>query len=195
MVNTCTNAGFVFLALYAMRNVIIQGHEMRFLIVCLGFITVGIGSWMFHMTLLYEYQLLDELPMIYATCVPFWIVYSFGRDRIGSLKVAAWIATAAAALTAVYLHFGDPTIHQAGYGILNAIVITKSILLTREHVHEELARKHLLKTLIIGLTAFLSGYALWNLDIHLCGTWRRYRRNVGMPYGFLLEGHGWWHCK
>jgi len=27
---------------------------------------VGIGSWMFHMTLLYPMQLLDELPMLYC---------------------------------------------------------------------------------------------------------------------------------
>lgn len=195
MVNTVTNALFVALAFYALRNVVIQGFEKRFLIVCVGFATVGIGSWMFHMTLLYEYQLLDELPMIYATCVPFWIVYSFGKDRAGSLKVGTFIATAAATLTAVYLHYGDPTIHQAGYAILNAFVIIKSVLLSNEHVKDEQARKHLLKTLIIGLTSFLGGYFLWNLDIHLCGTWRRYRRNIGMPYGFFLEGHGWWHCK
>ena len=28
--------------------------------------TVGVGSWMFHMTLQYEMQLLDELPMIWG---------------------------------------------------------------------------------------------------------------------------------
>ncbi|XP_013916330.1 PREDICTED: alkaline ceramidase 3 [Thamnophis sirtalis] len=31
--------------------------------------SVGLGSWCFHMTLKYEMQLLDELPMIYSCCV------------------------------------------------------------------------------------------------------------------------------
>lgn len=30
---------------------------------------VGLGSWAFHMTLLYEMQLFDELPMVWGTCV------------------------------------------------------------------------------------------------------------------------------
>ena len=32
----------------------------------IGLLIVGIGSWCFHMTLLYPMQLLDELPMIYC---------------------------------------------------------------------------------------------------------------------------------
>jgi dihydroceramidase len=30
---------------------------------------VGIGSTMFHMTLKYPMQLMDELPMIYGSCI------------------------------------------------------------------------------------------------------------------------------
>jgi len=35
---------------------------------------VGVGSWMFHMTLLYKYQMLDELPMILGSLVFVYIV-------------------------------------------------------------------------------------------------------------------------
>jgi len=45
----------------------------------------------------------------------------------------------------------------------------------------------------VGLTAFLSGFAVWNLDNEYCGTLRRWRHEVGLPWGILLEGHGWWH--
>ncbi|EIE78529.1 hypothetical protein RO3G_03233 [Rhizopus delemar RA 99-880] len=33
---------------------------------------VGFGSWCFHMTLQYEMQLLDELPMIYVASIMVW---------------------------------------------------------------------------------------------------------------------------
>lgn len=192
-VNTATNAIFIGLAVYAMLNVIRHGHEKRFLIVGVGFATVGIGSWMFHMTLLYEYQLLDELPMIYATCVPYWIIFSFGKSRLDSIKVAVQIGVAAATLTAVYLYYRNPAIHQAGYAFLNMVIIAKSVAMTQQYVYDATAKRHLRRTLIVGLASFLGGYALWNLDIHLCDTWRWLRRDIGMPYGFLLEGHGWWH--
>lgn len=148
---------------------------------------------MFHMSLLYEYQLLDELPMIYATCIPYWIMFSYGKHKTDSIKVAIQISAAAVTLTAIYLHYRNPTIHQAAYGILNAVIILKGVHLAQTHVKDEKARKNLNRLLILGLTSFLSGYALWNLDIHLCSTWRYTRRQIGMPWGFLLEGHGWWH--
>lgn len=44
----------------------------------------------------------------------------------------------------------------------------------------------------LGLAIFLGGYAIWNLDNELCGSITRMRREIGMPWGFLLEGHGWW---
>lgn len=43
-----------------------------------------------------------------------------------------------------------------------------------------------------GLTIFLSGFGLWALDIKYCSNIKRWRHNVGLPWGILLEGHGWW---
>ena len=43
-----------------------------------------------------------------------------------------------------------------------------------------------------GLTIFLVGFGVWNLDNIYCSTLRRWRRQVGLPWGILLEGHGWW---
>lgn len=183
----------VALALFALLNVYYQKHDKTYIFVAIGFITVGVGSWLFHMSLLYEYQLLDELPMIYATCIPYWVMFSHGKNKSDSLKVAGHITAAAITLTAIYLHYRNPTIHQAAYGILNAVIIFKGVHLAHTEVQDATARKNLNMLLAIGLTSFLSGYALWNIDIHLCDFWRSTRRSIGMPWGFLLEGHGWWH--
>src|SRR4051812_20072935 len=44
-----------------------------------------------------------------------------------------------------------------------------------------------------GLSIFLGGFGIWSLDNHYCSTIRRWRHDVGLPWGLLLEGHGWWH--
>lgn len=44
-----------------------------------------------------------------------------------------------------------------------------------------------------GITVFLTGFALWGVDNECCGTLRSWRRSIGLPWGILLEGHGWWH--
>lgn len=193
LVNTATNSAFILLAGYACINVLRHKHNLQFLLVSIGFIIVGFGSWMFHMSLLYEYQLLDELPMIYATCVPFWIVFSYSKSRATGYKIAVGITAFAITLTVVYLKYRDPLIHQIPYGILTGITMLKSVFLVNEHVHIVETRKQMNNIMIWGFIYIVLAYFLWNTDIHLCDLYRRTRRNIGMPYGFILEGHGWWH--
>ncbi|CZT46357.1 related to alkaline dihydroceramidase Ydc1 [Rhynchosporium secalis] len=49
------------------------------------------------------------------------------------------------------------------------------------------------KMIACGLTSVACGFLIWNLDNAYCSTLRRWRREVGLPWGVLLEGHGWWH--
>ena len=44
-----------------------------------------------------------------------------------------------------------------------------------------------------GLGIFLGGFGIWTLDNVYCSSLRRWRRQVGLPWGILLEGHGWWY--
>ncbi len=44
-----------------------------------------------------------------------------------------------------------------------------------------------------GLSIFLGGFGIWTLDNEYCSDLRRWRRQIGLPWGILLEGHGWWY--
>ena len=44
----------------------------------------------------------------------------------------------------------------------------------------------------VGLSIFLSGFGIWQLDNTYCSDLRRVRRDLGLPWGILLEGHAWW---
>jgi dihydroceramidase len=43
-----------------------------------------------------------------------------------------------------------------------------------------------------GLSVFLGGFAIWQLDNVYCSNLRQWRRHIGLPWGIVLEGHGWW---
>lgn len=191
--NTVTNAGFIALATYAIVMCVRHKLEKRFILTACGFLLVGIGSWLFHMTLQYEYQLLDELPMLYATCIPFWSAFSEFKDKRGSFMVGTYLFITVGVLTCVYLWFQDPTIHQVVYAFLNVGIILRSVVLSRKFVTDPKSSRELNTIMILGVTTFLFGYLLWNLDVHFCDFVRSTRRDWGMPYGFILEGHGWWH--
>lgn len=202
--NTLTNSGFILLALYLLSSAFRNKLETRFKLVCMGFGLVGIGSWLFHMTLQYRYQLLDELPMVYATCIPAWSIFCEEIDvatskitsptRRKQWAVGLTIFMGANLLTAIYLIFKDPTIHQAGYAIINAIVILFAYRLTIRFVHDPVARRSLQTSMVLGISIFLTGYFVWQLDVHFCNFWIYIRRSyLRLPLGVLLELHGWWH--
>lgn len=45
---------------------------------------------------------------------------------------------------------------------------------------------------IYGLSIFLGGFGIWALDIKYCSQLRKWRHDVGLPWGLLSEAHGWW---
>lgn len=46
--------------------------------------------------------------------------------------------------------------------------------------------------ILVGLTTFLCGFGIWQLDRILCPRLRSWRHQIGLPWGIVLEGHGWW---
>ena len=191
--NTVTNSMFIALAIFAIYHAYKNHLELRFIFTAFGFLLVGVGSWLFHMTLRYQYQLLDELPMIYATCIPCWSVFSEFKTAKQSMLIGAGVFLAANTLSVVYLYFKDPTIHQVAYAVLNGAILFKCFSLTNSHVKHPAARKQLHQTMGVAIVIFLLGFVFWNLDNHYCTFVRGKRREWGIPYGFVLEGHGWWH--
>lgn len=57
----------------------------------------------------------------------------------------------------------------------------------REH------RKQLRSLLTFASMTALTSYGIWNIDVNLCTTLTQWKRQMGMPWGVLLELHGWWH--
>ncbi|AGO14054.1 AaceriAGR199Wp [[Ashbya] aceris (nom. inval.)] len=190
--NTVSNAWFVALALYQLYSVRRHGLERRFALTAAGFAAVGAGSWAFHMTLRYGCQLLDELPMVYVTCVPAWSVAGeLGRGR----WAAAVLAAVAAALTWGYLCvYTDPFLHELVYAAVTGYVVVCAGYLGRTRVRDAGARRGLAQCMAVGVGLFVAAYGLWQLDVHCCAVWVRVRRQyLGLPLGLLLELHAWWH--
>ncbi|KAK4957825.1 alkaline ceramidase ydc1, partial [Elasticomyces elasticus] len=227
IVNTLTNLLFQFLAFKGIFNCVRHGHDTIFLVTFVGYFLVGTGSFLFHATLKCcdlqdPMQLVDELSMIYTTCLMFYATFSHKKSRKTSLIIAFSLISLAVFITAYYHYLQDPVFHQNMYALLTAIVLFRSIyimevnmrptLRKRREVHKALEGRQgstgeqkrcddrdarILRNMWImvtfGLSIFLGGFGIWTLDNVYCSTLRRWRREIGLPWGILLEGHGWWH--
>lgn len=233
-------------------------------------------------------QLVDELSMIYTTCIMVYAVFSFTQSVLFRQVLALGLISLCAFITAYYHYLQDPTFHQNAYALLTAVVVFRSMYIMEVNIRPSLqkgyvkldgsettsgastpglqdaiyengngkengnglhqvatnnfahsksngngnalhhtttdgtthsksngngyARKRTSSLvtaqtqardlailnrmwLIVssGLVIFLGGFLLWNLDNSYCSSLRQWRNQLGLPWGVLLEGHGWWH--
>lgn len=173
-------------------------------------------------------QLVDELSMIYTTCLMFYATFSHNKAHPIPLLLGIFLVSLAVFITGYYHYLQDPAFHQNAYAILTAIVLFRSMyvmevslrptLTARQTAHSVIQEQDavnegekreqkrqddrdriILKTMwtmiAVGLGVFLGGFGIWNLDNIYCGTLRRWRHDIGLPWGILLEGHGWWYVQ
>lgn len=195
LINSLTNIGFILLAIHHIYSTFKNKHGLLYIFISLGFASVGIGSFMFHSTLWYEHQLMDELPMVWVTAIPFGYIWGWNKPEpyhliwnIGTLLITSLF-------TYIYIFiYRNPIFHQVFYAILNFGVIYKTIKTIQLVIPDEKVRKNQYKLLIFAFSLFIFGFFIWNLDNLFCQYLINWRHNyLGWPLGFLIEGHGWWH--
>lgn len=92
-----------------------------------GYLLVGTGSFLFHATLKYPMQLVDELSMIYTTCLMCYATFSYSRSRLFSIYLALALVSLAIFITLYYHYLQDPAFHQNTYAILTTIVLVRAM--------------------------------------------------------------------
>lgn len=175
---------------------------------------IGFGSFVFHSTLKYPMQLLDELSMIYTACILFFATFEHGRSPKAKVVLAAITTSIAMSVTGYYHYLGDPVFHQNMFALLTAVVFARSLYTMettlrpgrrtlksslnaaekqRRDTRDAVTLERMWRMIPVGLGSVAAGFLIWNLDTMYCGYLRSWRRQVGLPWGVLLEGHGWWH--
>lgn len=221
-----TNFLFIWLAYRGLVSCYKNGHDTVFAVAYAGYFAVGIGSLSYHATLKYPMQLVDELSMIYTTCLMAYASFSYSRDRTFRIILALSLVGLSLFITLYYHYLQDPAFHQSVYALLTVIVVFRSIYTmestlrpplrdsqeanrpqsmdesrdlwktearARMSARDQAILKDMWILVAFGLTMFLGGFAIWNLDNMYCSRLRSWRRSIGLPWGMLLEGHGWWH--
>ncbi|CAL8305597.1 unnamed protein product [Gadus morhua 'NCC'] len=186
--NTVSNLIMILPPLYGALQTYRDGLEFRYTCSFLGLAAVGVGSWCFHMTLQYEMQLLDELPMIYSTCFFVYCLYECFKEKntISFLTIIV-LSIFSVSVSVVYLQWKEPVFHQVMYGALVAALVIRSIFIVT-WVYPRLRSLS-----YISLGVFLLGFLLWNIDNLLCDSLRASRKTLPPGLGVVTQFHAWWH--
>ena len=155
--------------------------------------------------------------MIYTTCVMFYTVFAHGLSSFKKMLIALLVILIAVFTTLYYHYIKDPLFHQNMFALLTFIVFARSVYVMEttlrpswrtkaarigeaEHSEEQTRRDQrdlailriMWQMIPLGLGSVALGFLIWNLDNIYCSQLRRWRRDIGLPWGIFLEGHGWW---
>jgi len=198
MANSFSNVITIFLGLYGAYVALQQKLPTRYPLGFLGVAVVGIGSFAFHASLLYEAQLADELPMVIVASYSLFILSDsrkgFNSDAGHGLILLIAFNTLFPVSYAIYR---NPVYHQIVFATLMVFLVSRTVYLIHSDISKNVppvAKKRVGKIYQTGLLTFLAGFAIWNLDNIYCNTLTEWKQAVGWPAAFLLEGHSWWHA-
>jgi len=178
--NTITSLPAAFLALYGVYLSYKYGYEKRMVVVNLLVALVGIGSAAFHGTLLYTGQIMDELPMVYASLSILYVVMEMDAKSKPIYKyLAPMILGYSALFTAVYLYLPSFFIFfLVGYifSILTLVYQCSKIY------RRPSTLKHQKVFVVLGIGFYIGGWLFfWVPEIAFCDTLQAF------------NFHAWWH--
>uniref|UniRef100_A0A672NC21 Alkaline ceramidase n=1 Tax=Sinocyclocheilus grahami TaxID=75366 RepID=A0A672NC21_SINGR len=173
--NTVSNLIMILPPIYGAIQTCKDGLEVRYVWSFLGLAAVGIGSWSFHMTLQYEMQLLDELPMIYSCCVFVYCLYEcFKQERAVNYLSITLLLTFSIIVSVVSFFF---------FNVLNLNIYI--------YTHTVGVYPWLRALGFTSLSIFLLGFVLWNIDNIFCDSLRTTRQQLPPVFGAVTQLHAY----
>ncbi|KAH0365978.1 alkaline phytoceramidase, partial [Aureobasidium melanogenum] len=191
-VNTCSNAAYILYAIRALRRMPVS-TPFAARSIYYGLALVGICSSFFHGLLKYHAQMADDTSMIIATSIVLHRAMMFQRSDSYKRWLSGLLVLAVIAETAYHTIKDEQMIHELSFLLLIIMVAVRIRSLIKLRVHNPQDKQMLQNATIFGAGCFAFGYLLWQLDFIFCPQLTALKRKEGIPWGFLLESHGWWH--
>ncbi|KAG4093959.1 aPHC-domain-containing protein [Neocallimastix lanati (nom. inval.)] len=113
-------------------------YEQRYFWANFGLLCIGIGSWLFHMTLKYQMELADELPMIYTCYIAIFCIFEISNDCTYRPRITLILWLAAILFTLTYTEIISWPWFQHGATIfLIGIIVFRSLYTINILLNEE----------------------------------------------------------
>ncbi|MES1910137.1 MAG: hypothetical protein MHM6MM_002791 [Cercozoa sp. M6MM] len=186
--NTLSSLPMVFMGIcLCVASARSRPNERRFLFAGASLAVVGAGSTLFHATMRRWAQAADELPMLYACAVLFYLLMDVPSEkqpkalRFDRTNLAIFCVVYAVGMTLLYACFPENYwIFLVGYSLLLYSVtgLSGANLYFR---WKELEHTRVRKLFLASMVSYFSGVALWLIERRFC--------EVVRP----LQLHAWWH--
>ncbi|RIB14401.1 ceramidase [Gigaspora rosea] len=172
-----------------------KGFEPRFSICFASIIVVGIGSILFHGTLLFSLQLFDEVPMMFCVLMLCYSVFENQKEKRFGKWLPIGLTIWGLLITTIMILSGkdhnDRMMQMIEFYVFQGTFVVMAgcvYLHTLYIVFNPNVEKGVRKLWFLGSVVFLIGYIGWHIDLHFCSRMHQLPFDVPNP-----QLHAWWH--
>jgi dihydroceramidase len=131
--------------------------------------------------------------MLIAVATVLHRVYTYNQTLTTTVWSGIGLTTALTVFSVWHCITDEIHMHSLLFGIMICLVGIQTRSIIHARILDQAVRKEITKVAAWGAVIFVSGFGIWNLDNAFCGLLTHTKREIGMPWSFLLELHGWWH--
>lgn len=151
--------------------------QFRFKLCFMSLMFVGVGSFLFHASLRYKYQLLDELPMLLTSASTLFCTLTLHLNKMNRAQYLLILSQTSITMLEIllYVYFKIWSIFFIGYAV-NVAIIT--YYLVKYHLKNSLIKKWFMFSWL----CYYGGFFIWCIDMKYC------------EYVQVFQFHSFWHC-
>jgi dihydroceramidase len=158
-------------------------------------VILGICSFLFHASLRQTMEFADELSMFVLLWSMLHTTLCIRQTAARRHLISVCLAVAMLSFSAFYIWSAKIIYHVVSFfvGLFGVACRTEYLFFwaADPSFPRDMAQvwnKRALEAALISVV----GYGLWTIDLEYCDVLRA-SRDVGLPWAWLLEFHGWWH--
>ncbi|KAL4900695.1 hypothetical protein BDW74DRAFT_182529 [Aspergillus multicolor] len=190
-INSLSNIVYVFHGIHGLRKLKQKGNgdPLR------AFPYRGLMAVGFCSRLLMSFKCsVDDLSTHFATTLVLHRVLTANSTRRNSIVTAVLLESLLFFLVAYHVVTDELLLHSASsVAAITLIGVYIMRLVNARTLPDSAARRQIWGMVRFGAAIFNLGYWLWLLDQWACGFLTSNREEIGLPWAFLWELHGWWH--
>ena len=171
--NTLSNIFTILMGLMLFINFTWHKIELRFRITALSLMVVGMGSFAFHGTLLYHYQLLDELPMLGLGASMTYLILEMPSIQLRYPRMPTLFTAFCICFCVLHVILKNNDLFFAVF----AIMLAPAVFFSALNYQDKVIRT---ATTLAGVYLAI-GFGFWLIDRFYCSSVQK------------LNLHAWWH--
>jgi dihydroceramidase len=133
----------------------------------------------------------DDLSMLINTGIVLQRLFTFSTSRSYTIAFTVVLTVSLLAIASYHCITDEWLVHVVTFGLMVHVIGMRTRAMIQSRVADRETRKRIGRLAAGGAISFLSGFAIWILDHLFCDNLIGLRHRVGMPWGFLVEFHGW----